>query len=101
VSKTQSTIPVKHIAKLANLTITDDEEKKLEVAFEDTLKVVSELKTVDVSNVLPTFQVTGLENVFREDVVNEEDMFSQDQSLANAKETYDGYFVVPAVINQD
>jgi aspartyl-tRNA(Asn)/glutamyl-tRNA(Gln) amidotransferase subunit C len=94
-------IPVKHIAKLANIPITDEEEKKLEAAFEDTLNVVSKLKSVDVSGVDPTFQVTGLENVLREDKVNGEDMFTQEQALANAKQALDGYFMVPAVINQD
>jgi aspartyl-tRNA(Asn)/glutamyl-tRNA(Gln) amidotransferase subunit C len=94
-------IPVQHIAKLANLPITAEEEKKLEAAFADTLKVVEDLKNVDVTNVLPTFQVTGLENVMREDVVDEEKMFSQKEALANAKQTYDGYFVVPQVISQD
>jgi aspartyl-tRNA(Asn)/glutamyl-tRNA(Gln) amidotransferase subunit C len=101
VSNSHISIPVKHIAQLANIPITDQEEKKLEAAFEETLEVVSKLKTVDVSAVEPTFQVTGLENILREDVVSEEDMFTQEQALANAKQTHEGYFVVPAVINQD
>jgi aspartyl-tRNA(Asn)/glutamyl-tRNA(Gln) amidotransferase subunit C len=99
--KSQTTIPVKHIAVLANIPITDQEEKKLEAAFEETLHVVSELKAVDVTGVEPTFQVTGLENVMREDVISEEDMFTQEEALANAKQTHEGYFMVPAVINQD
>ena len=63
-------------------------------AFETTLAVIEQLQTVNVEGVTPTFQVTGLENVMRDDVVDENRMFSQDQALANAKATHDGYFVV-------
>jgi aspartyl-tRNA(Asn)/glutamyl-tRNA(Gln) amidotransferase subunit C len=94
-------ISVKHIAKLANIPITDQEEQALTKAFEETLAVVEELQTIDVTNVQPTYQVTGLENVLREDIVDEKKMFTQEQALANAKETHDGYFVVPQVISQD
>lgn len=94
-------VPVSHIAKLANIPITSEEEKKLEQAFEETLAVVSELQSVNVEGVEPTFQVTGLENVMRDDVVDEKRMFTQEQALANANQTHDGYFVVPQVISQD
>ena len=63
--------------------------------------MVSELQSVNVEGVEPTFQVTGLENVMRDDVVDEKRMFTQEQALANAKQTHDGYFVVPQVISQD
>jgi aspartyl-tRNA(Asn)/glutamyl-tRNA(Gln) amidotransferase subunit C len=96
-----NTIPVKHIAKLANIPITEAEEKKLEKAFEETLAVVETLKDVNVTNVEPTFQVTGLENVLREDIVNEANMFTQAEALANAHETHDGFIVVPQVIGND
>jgi aspartyl-tRNA(Asn)/glutamyl-tRNA(Gln) amidotransferase subunit C len=92
---------IQHIAQLSNIPITDDEAKKLEVAFEETLQVVADLQKIDVTGVEPTFQVTGLENVLREDVVNEKKMFTQEQALANAPKKHDGFFVVPQVISQD
>jgi len=98
---TSSIIPVKHIAKLANIPITESEEKMLAATFAETLQVVEELKKVDVSGVEPTFQVTGLENVMREDVVDVDRMFSQDEALTNATASHNGYFVVPQIINQD
>jgi aspartyl-tRNA(Asn)/glutamyl-tRNA(Gln) amidotransferase subunit C len=97
--KTQ--ISVSHIAKLAHIPVTPEEEKKLEAAFEETLAVVEKLQTVDVSGVEPTYQVTGLENVLREDTIDEQKMFSQAEALANAKETHEGFVVVPQVISQD
>jgi len=94
-------IPVSHIAQLANIPITKDEELRLESAFEETLTVVEKLQSIDVQDVEPTFQVTGLENVMREDIVDEKRMFSQEQALANARAQHDGFFVVPQVISQD
>lgn len=96
-----TTIPVHHIAQLSNIPVTPAEEKKLEQEFEDTLKVVADLKEIDVKNVAPTFQVTGLENVMREDVVDEEQMFTQEEALANATAQHDGFFMVKQIIAQD
>lgn len=100
-SPKSDTLPVRHIAKLANIPITAEEETKLATAFAETLAVVDQLKQVDVTDVEPTSQVTGLENVWREDTLNPADTFSQAQALANAAATHDGYFVVPQVIDQD
>lgn len=100
-TNTSSTVPVKKIAKLANIPITDAEEAKLEAAFVETLKIVDELKEVDVTNVVPTSQVTGLTNVWREDVVDQASSFTQAEALKNAHQVHDGFFVVPQVANQE
>lgn len=89
---------VKHIAKLSNIPITDAEAETLQVAFDETLATVANLQDVDVTGVEPTHQVTGLENVLREDIVDDSRTFTQEEALANAKETHKGYFVVPRII---
>lgn len=91
---------VKHIAGLANIPVTDQESGALAEAFEDTLAVVGQLQSVSVEGVEPTHQVTGFENVLREDVVEEDRMFSQEEALANAKNTHDGFFVVERIIDE-
>ncbi len=95
-----TTTQIKHIATLASIPISTSEEEKLRDAFEETLDVISELQSVDVTGVEPTHQVTGLENVLREDKINEKNMFSQKDALKNAKKTYNGYFVVPRIIDE-
>ena len=90
---------VKHIAQLAQIPITDQEEKELATAFSETLQVINDLKEVEVEGIEPTHQVTGLENVTRPDQVNSELMFTQKEALANAKKTHQGYFVVERVID--
>lgn len=90
---------VKHIAQLANIPISEEESNKLAQDFSETLQVVDQLKKADVSQVEITHQVTGFKNVLREDVVKEEQSFTQQEALANAKKTYQGYFVVPYVLH--
>lgn len=91
---------VHHVAQLANIPVTPSEEKKLAADFSETLNVIENLQSVDVSRVTPTYQVTGLENVLRADQVDESQMFSQSEALANAQDTHQGYFVVPQVISK-
>ena len=60
---------VRHIAKLARLTLTEAEEKKYAKELSAILNYIDKLKEVDTSKVEPTAQVTGLKNSFREDVI--------------------------------
>lgn len=92
---------VHHIASLANIPISADEEQKLAEGFTTTMSVVDELKTADTSNTDPLHQVTGLWNVFREDEVDEPRMFSQEQACANARQSHNGFIVVPQVLDQE
>lgn len=63
---------VKKVAKLANLPISEEEEKKLAVQFEETLKTVEIIKELNTDGVEPISQVTGLTNVVREDEIDED-----------------------------
>lgn len=60
---------VRHIAKLARLTLTEGEVQKFTKELGAILSYVEQLQTVDTTDVLPTAQVTGLENAFREDCI--------------------------------
>jgi aspartyl-tRNA(Asn)/glutamyl-tRNA(Gln) amidotransferase subunit C len=91
---------VKKVAKLANLPLAPDQVIELAKQMETTLSYVSELQKVNTDTVIETSQVTGLENVFREDVIDSSRMFTQSQALANATRTYNGYFVVNAIFEE-
>lgn len=93
-----TTQAVKHVAALAHIPITDSEATNLQTAFSETLDEVNKLTSIDVTKTSPTHHTTGLENIWRDDVVNETRTFSQTQALSNAKKTHDGYFVVPRLI---
>ena len=87
-------IDVKKIAKLANLTIPDNLVAKFGQQLESILGLVSQLKETNTNNVLPTSQVTGLENVWREDEINTSRMLTQQEALTNAKLKKGGFFCV-------
>jgi len=103
VSKTKkfTSEDVHKIAKLANIPITAREEAALAQGFNTTIKVVDTLFSVNVKSVTPTSQVTGLENVFREDEIDGERQITQDQALANAPRKHNGYFVVDQILEDD
>ena len=79
---------VKHVAKLANLPLTGEEEEKYSEQLSKILEYVDQLDEVDTSSVEPTFNVTGQSNVMREDetVVS----LSQEDALSNAPQKKEG-----------
>jgi aspartyl-tRNA(Asn)/glutamyl-tRNA(Gln) amidotransferase subunit C len=89
---------VLHIAKLANLTLTQKEVKKFQQDLTDILDYISVLDELDTKNVKPTSQVMGLKNVFRQDKKGRP--LTQKKALANAKNTYKGYFKVANILKE-
>lgn len=96
-----SSTTVDKISQLAKIPVTDEEKEKLAQGFNETLGVVDELFKINVSNVEPTHQVTDLENIFREDEVDQEKMLSQNEALSQAKNKKNGYFVVDQILEDD
>lgn len=92
---------VKHVAKLSNLPLNDEEIETYQKQLSEVINYIEELKEVDVENVEPTSQTTGLINIIREDKVNETRVLSQDEALSQAEKVHDGSFVVPAVIAKE
>ena len=68
---------IKHIAHLARIDLTEEELGKFQADLNKVLGYVEVLKTVDTDGVEPLATVTGLENVWREDV-------AEDSGLQNA-----------------
>jgi len=60
---------VKKIAELARLELTPAEEKRHAETISAVLDYMNILNEVKTDHVAPTFQVTGLENITRDDVV--------------------------------
>lgn len=56
------------LARLARISISEDEVTKFTKEFNAILGYVEQLQTVDVSGLEPTSQVTGLTNVTRPDI---------------------------------
>lgn len=91
-------INVAHVAKLANLVLKPDETKKFEKQLSEILSYVEKLKEVDTKNVEATSQVTGLENVIREDETSP--CLTQEEALSNSKSQHNGLFKVKAILDE-
>lgn len=89
-------IDIRKVSILANLSIPEQDILVFEKQLDETLTTIQRLNEVDTTDIIPTSQVTGLENVLREDIVKPS--LSQEEALKNAKHTYNGFFVVPAVL---
>lgn len=91
-------IDIAHTAKLANLPLSESEKNKMTKQLEETLEYIGRLKEIDTSNVEGTNEVNNLVNVWREDEVKPS--LSQEKALMNAKNTYNGFFVVPVILEE-
>lgn len=90
---------VKHTAKLANFSLTAEELARFQKQLGDTLSYIQKLQEVDTQNIEPTAQVTGLVNVTREDEVKQG--LTQEEALANAPDSHNGFFKVKAVFGEE
>jgi aspartyl-tRNA(Asn)/glutamyl-tRNA(Gln) amidotransferase subunit C len=91
---------VLHVAKLAKLKLTDAEVDKYTSQLSSVLDYFSELSEVNIKDVEPTSQTTGLTNVFRDDEVVGHVSLTQDEVLSGTEETHNGYFKVKAVLEE-
>ena len=60
---------IRHIAQLARLGISKEEENKFSNDLSEILDYMKKLQGVDIKNILPTSHSLKLENVFREDEI--------------------------------
>ena len=90
---------VRAIAEYARIGLTDDELVAMHAdlnAIIDSLKPITEF---DLEGVEPTFHPIGdLSNVMREDV--ERPGFTQEEALANAPHSEDGFFLIPSILGE-
>lgn len=62
-----------HLAQLSNLQLSDDQIASLQIDLANILEYIQQLSELDTSGVEPTYQVTDLENIMREDIVQHHD----------------------------
>lgn len=61
----------RHLAELASLNPGDEELRALSSDLNKIVNYFDEMNQLDTSDVEPTYQVTGLSNVWREDAIEE------------------------------
>jgi len=85
------------LASLSGLQLGDDEIEDLRADIVNILAYVEQLDELDTSEVEPVYQVTGLENVYRDDSIDKGGI-TRDTLLALAPETAGTSIKVPKVI---
>lgn len=88
---------VQHVAKLARLNLTEEEQEKYTEQLNAILQYAEKLNELNTDEVPPTTHVLKLVNVMREDVVQES--LPAEKVFRNAPEEEDGQFKVPAVLD--
>jgi len=83
-------------ARMARLTLSDEEQEKLGIAVEQMLAHFSHMKEIDVQGLLPTTHALLKENRLREDVENRTEL--GDTLLENAPEREERFIVIPNVL---
>ncbi len=88
---------VLHLAQLSSLKLTDEEISRLQNDITNILGYVDLLKSLNTEGVEPTYQVTGLSNVWREDKIIDYGL-SRNDLLSLAPEIADNSVKVPKVL---
>lgn len=86
---------VRQLARLSAIALSDDEVESLRVDIATILEYVTQLGELDTNGVEPTYQVTGLENVWRDDTVGTD---NAQQLVGLAAKSYEHQFKVPKVL---
>ncbi len=88
---------VRNLARLARLRLTDSEVNSFQEEISKILAYVEMLGDVDTNGLEPTYQVTGLVNVMREDKVTDYGI-TQEELLKNAPASEQKYLKVKRMI---
>lgn len=88
---------VLHLAQLSSLELNDTEIDGLQTDISNILGYVEQLGKLDTQGVEPTYQVTGLESVWRDDTIIDYNI-NREELLALAPESTDNQVKVPKVL---
>ena len=87
---------VRHVARLARLSLTDEELERMREQLDAILAYIDKLRELDVEGVEPTAHAVPLVNVMRDDALAP--CLPQEQALANAPDRAGEFFRVPRII---
>ena len=87
---------VRKVARLSRIAVSKQHVGELVGELNGILSWIDQLNEVDIDGVEPMTSVVETTLPMREDIVTDGDI--QDQVLANAPRTEDGFFVVPKAV---
>ena len=87
---------VRHVAALSEINLNDDELTSLTTDIDNIVDYINQLDELDTDNVEPTFQLTGLHNIWREDTI--EPQLPREKLLELAPAAENNQVKVPKVL---
>ena len=87
---------VRHLAALSEIQLSDSELESLTTDIDNIVGYINQLDELDTDQVEPTFQLTGLQNVWRNDKI--EPQLSREKLLNLAPDTENNQVKVPKVL---
>lgn len=87
---------VRHLAALSEIQLSDSELESLTTDIDNIVSYINQLDELDTDQVEPTFQLTGLQNVWRDDKI--EPQLSREKLLNLAPDTENNQVKVPKVL---
>lgn len=87
---------VAHLATLSSISLGNDELDALTTDLENIITYIEQLQELDTTGVEPTYQLTGLVNVWRKDEIKPQ--LSREKLLALAPESLNNQVKVPKVL---
>ena len=87
---------VKHISKLARISVNDEKAKKLEKDLNSIFKWIEQLNELNTDKVEPLTSIAETRLRLREDKILSENI--RDEILNNSPKDNKDYFVVPKVV---
>ena len=91
-------IDINYVARLANLPLSDEEKKTFEKQLKDVLNYIAKLNEINTDKVEPIAHIVDLANITRNDETRPS--LNQDDALKNAPKTYNGFFEVDAIFDE-
>ncbi|MBI4683887.1 MAG: Asp-tRNA(Asn)/Glu-tRNA(Gln) amidotransferase subunit GatC [Nitrospirae bacterium] len=89
-------ISVEHIAKLARLSLSEQEKELFSAQLNSIIVYVEKLSELDTKDIEPTSHVLSLNNVVRDDTPRESIL--RDEALSNAPDHTEKFYRVPKII---
>jgi aspartyl-tRNA(Asn)/glutamyl-tRNA(Gln) amidotransferase subunit C len=89
---------VGHVARLARLSLSEEEKERYTAQLESILKYIDTLNKLDTTNVPPTTHVLPMSNVWREDQAEPHRLGSPEDILKNAPDAEGPFFKVKKII---
>ena len=87
---------VRHLAALSEINLNDDELTSLTTDIDNIVDYINQLDELDTDNVEPTFQLTRLHNIWREDTI--EPQLPREKLLELAPAAENNQVKVPKVL---